>query len=323
MGFLLRSNKEGLLSRNFGLGSRDMGKAGQFACNSAVSRGEMSYSTAATVGERWGVFVEWAKNNGINKMEQVDRSTVEAYGRELAEQVAAGEMSPAYAQNLVSAVNSVLAIATGGQWQTVSPTKDCAISERSHVREDPPSALDRSVYSNALAAVRDALGERAAAVVELAREFGLRSKEASLLDARAALREAEARGAITVSAGTKGGREREVPITSERQIEALQRAADAQGRDHSLIPADQSWKTWREGTLRDTREMVQSVTGGGLHDLRSSYACERYSELTGWAAPVAGGVIEDRQADRDAREVISAELGHGRIDVVSEYIGGR
>jgi integrase len=256
-------------------------------------------------------------------MEQIDREMVERYGQELAERVENGEMSPAYAQNLVSAVNSVMSIATGGAWESVSPTKDCNIAERSHVREDAPGALDREVYSRALDAVRSEVGERAAAVVELCRELGLRSKEASLLDARAALREAESRGVVTIVAGTKGGREREIPITSERQIEALQRAAEAQGRDHSMIPSDQSWREWREGTLRDAREVVQEHTGGGLHDLRAAYACERYEALTGHAAPVAGGEIADRDADREARLTIAEELGHGRIDVVSEYIGGR
>jgi hypothetical protein len=300
-----------------------MGKAGAFACNAAASRGEMSYSTAATVGERWQQFTAWARDQGINKMEAIDREAVERYGEGLAERVEAGEMSPAYAQNLVSAVNTVLGIATGGAWESVSPTRDCGIAERSHVREDPPAALDREVYSRAVAEVRESLGERAAAVVGLAREFGLRSKEASLLDAKSALREASERGVVTIVAGTKGGREREVPIVHERQIEALQRAADAQGRDHSLIPASDNWKTWREGTLRDAREVVQEHTGGGLHDLRAAYACERYEALTGWAAPVAGGEIADRDIDREARETISAELGHGRVDVVAEYIGGR
>jgi integrase len=300
-----------------------MSKAGAFACNAAASRGEMSYSTAATVGERWSQFVAWAREEGLTKMEMIDREAVEAYGRELAERVEAGDMSPAYAQNLVSAVNSVMGLATGGQWESVSPTRDCGIAERSHIREDTPAALDRETYARALDAVREQVGDRAAAVVELARELGLRSKEASLLDARAALREAEARGAITVSEGTKGGREREVPVTSERQLDALRHAAAAQGRDHALIPADQTWRAWREGALRDAREVVQEHTGGGLHDLRASYACERYSDLTGHAAPVAGGVIEDRAADREARLTIAEEMGHGRIDVVAEYVGGR
>jgi hypothetical protein len=50
---------------------------------------------------------------------------------------------------------------------------------------------------------------------------------------------------------------------------------------------------------------------------------ERYEALTGHPAPVMGGHIDDRQADRDAREQISHELGHDRIEVVAEYIGGR
>jgi integrase len=310
------------MSRNYGL-SRDMTVAGHKVLSQAASRGEVSYSSAATLSDRWDSFVDWAKSEGLTKMEMLDREAVEAYGRELAERVQAGEMAAATAQNYVSAVNSVMAIATGGQWESVSPTKDCGIAERSHVRDDAPGALDREAYSRALDAVREQVGERSAAVVELCRELGLRSKEASLLDARAALREAEARGIVTISAGTKGGREREVPITSERQIEALQRAASAQGRDSSMIPTDQSWREWREGTLRDARELVQDHTGGGLHDLRSAYACERYAALTGHAAPAAGGRIKDRHADREARRTIAEELGHRRIDVVAEYVGGR
>jgi hypothetical protein len=308
---------------NYGLRSRDSAKAGQFALNAAARAGVLSYATAATVGDRWTQFVDWAKGEGVKWMEDYSRERVVEYGRELAAQVQAGKISAAYAQNLVSAVNTVMGLATSGRWQTVSPTRECGIAERCAVREEAPGALDRQAFERGLEAVRESLGERAAAVVALAREFGLRSKEASLIDARAALAEALSRGAITVSEGTKGGRDREIPITSEKQLETLSRASEAQGSDRSMIPADQTWKSWREGDLRDAREIVQQHTGGGLHDLRAAYACERYESLTGHAAPVAGGEIVDRDLDRAAREQIAAELGHGRIDVVSEYIGGR
>ena len=171
-------------------------------------------------------------------------------------------------------------------------------------------------------AVRFAVGDRAAAVVELARELGLRSKEASLLDARSALAEAR-NGSLTISDGTKGGLTREVPITNESQVQALERAAAAQGDARAVMPPDATWQSWREGQLRDARELVQAATGGGLHDLRSAHACERYEQLTGHAAPCTGGEIHDRAADLAARLEISAELGHGRVDVASEYLGGR
>ena len=311
------------MSRNFGLGSRDMGTAGQYALNNAAQSGGVSFSTAATNGDRWQSFADWAKEEGVKKMENVTAELVKEYGKELAEKVNSGEMAAATAQNYVSAINSVMAIATQGDWKSVSPTKDCSISERSHVRQDAPGALDRTAYSRALDAVRAEVGERAAAVVELARELGLRSKEASLLDARGALAEAREHGAVTVDAGTKGGREREVPITSPAQVEALQRAAAAQGGDRSMVPEGQSWAAWREGELRDAREIVQEHTGGGLHDLRASYACQRYETLAGHAAPCTGAAIQDRDRDAAARLAVAEELGHSRIDVVAEYVGGR
>jgi hypothetical protein len=309
---------------NFGLRSRDMGKAGEFALNQAARSGAISYSTAGTLAERWNQFVEHAKSEGTRWMEDIRADQVRAWGSGLADRVRNGEMSASYAQNLVSAVNTVMNLATKGQWESVSPTKDCGIAQRSSIRIESPSGIDRSAFKSAMDSLRDAGLHRQASVAELARDLGLRSKEASLLDARSALIEARERGAITVTEGTKGGREREVPITSEHQIQTLERAAEIQGEGKNLIPSDQTWKEWRDGGLRDGREAIQEAIGGhGYHDLRAAYACERYKALTGHDAPVLGGRIEDRDLDREARMEISEELGHGRIDVVAEYLGGR
>ena len=309
------------MSRNFGLGSRDMATAGQFALNAAAKSKNLGFSTAATNGNRWSAFASWAKDHGVKKMENVSGDLVREYGRQLAGKVDAGELAPSTAQNMVSVVNSVMSLAT--KWDSISPTKDCGIEQRTAIREDAPGALDRGTYERALQAVREEFGPKGGAVVELARELGLRSKEASLLDAKAACEEVKERGYITISEGTKGGREREIEIRTPEQASALVRAAEAQGDDRAVMPAAENWQTWREGELRDVRELVQEHTGGGLHDLRASYACERYEGLTGHDAPCAGGQIEDKDADREARELIAAELGHGRADVVSEYVGGR
>jgi hypothetical protein len=309
------------MTRNYGLGNRDMGLAGKNALRDAASRSEISFGTARAVAERWSQFVSYARDHGINKMERIDRATVIDYGRGLAASVRAGEMSASRAQTLVSAVNTVMGLAT--RWDSIGAVRDCGIPQRSAIRDTPPP--DRDSYQRAVDALTAAGNERGAAIVGLCREFGLRSKEASLLDAKAALAETRERGAITISCGTKGGREREIELSHpERQIAALERAAAVQGDDRALIPAAQNWREWQQGELREIRDVVREYTGGGLHDLRASYACQRYQDMTGTPAPVIGGAVTcDRELDRQAREVISQELGHGRIDVVAEYVGGR
>jgi hypothetical protein len=298
-----------------------MASAARIALDRAADRGELSFSSSNTIADRFSHFASFAKSEGVGRMERITPQLVQEYGRGLADQVTAGKMSPAYAQNMVSAVNTVMHQVR--EWKSVSPTKNCQIATRSHVRDTPPHGIEREQLGRALDALREAGQERGAAAADLARELGLRSKEASLLDTVKALQQAQNRAAVTISEGTKGGRVREVPITRPEQLTALSRAASIQGNDRALIPPSQNWHQWRQGELRNTRQTLQEHTGGGLHDLRAAYACERYEQLTGHAAPVQGGQIQDRDADRHAREVISKELGHHRIEVVASYVGGR
>ncbi|MFN7073944.1 integrase domain-containing protein, partial [Proteus mirabilis] len=82
---------------------------------------------------------------------------------------------------------------------------------------------DRSVSDVSHNAAMEAASERLGALLELQRNFGLRFEESAKLDAARALREAEKTGAVSIKDGTKGGRARTVPITSDAQITALQR----------------------------------------------------------------------------------------------------
>lgn len=77
--------------------------------------------------------------------------------------------------------------------------------------------------------------------------------------------------------------------------------------------------------IRPARDVIHTHDLKGFHELRAAYACERYEQITQHQAPINGGRCYeiDRCLDRDARTQISYELGHGRIDVVAAYIGGR
>ena len=272
------------MSRNYGLGSRNMTSAARIALDRAAQRGELSFSSVATLAERFSQFADAARAQGIGRMERISPEGVRVYGRQLAEQVQRGELSPAYAQNLVSAINTVMHLVR--DWTSVSPTKACGIAQRCAVRDTPPLGVDRAVLGRSLEQLRGHDQERAASVAELAREFGLRSKEAALLNAHKALQEARERGQVTIVDGTKGGRSRTVPISQERQLSALANAATLQGPGRALIPVEQNWKEFRENTLRQGRGPLQQAGITGYHDLRAAYACERYQQLTGHPAPV-------------------------------------
>src|SRR5690606_25182767 len=158
---------------------------------------------------RWAQFASFAKTQGIGRMERVSPELVREYGLGLATRVDAAEISPAYAQNLVSAVNTVMGLVR--PWWSVSPTKDCGIHIRSTIRHVAPATLDRSTFDEIIGQMTQNGLIRQSALASLARNFGLRSKEASLLDAAAALRQAQHWNTIQIKDGTKGGRLREVP----------------------------------------------------------------------------------------------------------------
>lgn len=121
---------------------------------------------------------------------------------------------------------------------------------------------------------------------------------------------------------TKGGRAREIPIRNEEQRRILDETKRFAGRG-SLIPADRSY-------VEQLRRFEHQCAAAGIHRIhghRHQYAQVRYRELTGWAAPAAGGprskdlTSQQREADREARLTISAELGHEREGITAVYLG--
>lgn len=121
---------------------------------------------------------------------------------------------------------------------------------------------------------------------------------------------------------TKGGRERTVPITTTEQRDALHAAHRLAGTG-SLIPADKTYIQQRH--VYDGQCKAAGLSH--MHGLRHQYAQSRYEALTGWPAPAAGGppvrTLSDTQRTQDtaARQIISRELGHERLQVTAVYLG--
>ena len=122
---------------------------------------------------------------------------------------------------------------------------------------------------------------------------------------------------------TKGGRAREVPIRTEEQRQLLDEAK-ALARGKSLVAP--GYTTYRD-YLKHFRYECERVGINAFHGHRHSYAQARYRELTGQECPVRGGPTskqltpKQKALDREAREVISREMGHGREQITAVYVG--
>ena len=122
----------------------------------------------------------------------------------------------------------------------------------------------------------------------------------------------------------KGGKDRYIPILTIEQRQWLDDCKVlVKFKSHSLIPADTSFKTYYERfRKRCTRAGIDS-----RHGLRHAYAQQRYQKITGMLCFIKGGLSrkimsdEQRMLDEKARMQISLELGHGRKQITSLYIG--
>lgn len=121
----------------------------------------------------------------------------------------------------------------------------------------------------------------------------------------------------------KGGREIVVPIRTAEQRQLLEEAkALANGK--SLVAP--SYATYA-GYLKHFQSECERVGIHGVHGHRHRYAQRRYYKLTGWQCPARGGptrkqlTAKQRELDREVRQIISREMGHGRRQIVSVYIG--
>lgn len=162
--------------------------------------------------------------------------------------------------------------------------------------------------------------------VRLQEHFGLRREEAMKFQLDYALDGYPADKVEIIKikpSWAKGGRYREIPITSKEQINLL---GELEGffkahNLHSLIPNERSYKEHMKHFENETR----AAGIGRTHGLRHLYAQRRYKDLIGFECPVIDNsrvlTEDEKQKDRQVRMLISEELGHGRISVTGIYLG--
>ncbi|SFW20172.1 Integrase [Pseudomonas sp. NFACC09-4] len=316
--------------RNFGYG-RQLSYAGPQALKDMFGGGH--YGTVKTHCGRWLAFVKWCRSEqgpGINDARQIDRKVLADYAAYLRDVVGCGDLAVSTAQNRLSSVNRTMAALRGDQCVNLpSPSKALGM-QRTGIRHSVPQGQDREQVKQIVDVLCRDHQQRAAAIVLLARATGMRLREAILADLPRLRREATNLGRINIQEGTKGGR---AGASAPRWIAVNDHVREALGFPQQVSPAGnrnliaphESYLNVLQEIIRPARDILHAHNLKGFHELRAAYACERYEQITQHRAPINGGQCcqVDRNLDREARRQISYELGHGRIDVVAAYIGGR
>jgi integrase len=243
----------------------------------------------------------------------------------------AGRMTPATIQTYFSFLKTF----TGwiGRPTVMKPIgsyfDDPKLYQRSYIATTDKSWTAAGV--SAADQIRDAIrmDRHVAAALMLMAAFGLRFKEACMFRPHQDIVECPPEsGMVTyyldTHRGTKGGRDRFIPIVSGAQREAIRFAKSVAMRVNDSVSDP---RHDLKQALRRTRYVMERLgitkrdLGVTPHGLRHQYAGERYECLSGAAPPVAGGNEIDKALDKGTRLTVAEELGHGRAQITNAYLG--
>ncbi len=162
--------------------------------------------------------------------------------------------------------------------------------------------------------------------LRLQHAYGLRPREVVMLKPL----NADQGKNLFVTDGSKGGRARMVPIDTPRKRELLEQAKEiARGNARGVLSAKPGMSlTQAINRYYNLARKVgvgrgQGKLGVTLHGLRHEFAGSLYKQITGVAAPVNGGRLEDQEQARRALQITSEQLGHSRKHAGAAYLGSQ
>lgn len=156
--------------------------------------------------------------------------------------------------------------------------------------------------------------------LRLMHQFGMRKKEAICFKPKMA----DHGEFVVVTEGTKGGRDRVLPVTSQAQRELLDycksRCASVSahlGRPGKTLLQEMNHFEYVMAKFGIKRTKL----GITAHGLRHQYLNDRFEAIAGEPSPVRGGGMLDKERNLIARYRVSEEAGHSRINITAAYFG--
>lgn len=290
------------------------------------------YGTRRTHKVRIRVFVHFCRQHDIRDARQIDRELVASYGQYLRHRLHQSYVWPngqvdepisvAYAHNLISTLNTTLYALRRRDDLKISARAALGIS-RSNIRKtqiqadisDVDTAADRMVASGL---------SRGAAVVLLARAWGMRVQEALLQDLDRMQTEIDQAGSAAILEGCKGGRRCRTRtiragILQRRALDFARSVRPSDSR--CLLSNSDTVRSFLQTTLSRCRRILRACGIPTFRELRAGFAQDVYEAIVRGPSPLRGP-IRDQVLDRIARAEVARLLGHARPQVANSYIGG-
>ena len=294
------------------------GRSLKYAAKNALRNhyGDGRYSSRATVLSKCAGFFEFLKARQIYDFRKVNRTIVQQYA-EVVQQEVDLRLGSATGQGKLSAVNQLMLALSGHRENWVSPV--AYAGRRTQVRSEVPLGLDAEKIEKVLS--ESDLAMEIKVVLKLCRQFGLRVREATLLELPHAARQARRHGSFLLSRGCKGGRVRDVPVDAEG-LKVLEEVHSVLGRV-CVIPEGWNYVKFSRFAYRSWGPVAKKWgLATGFHDLRAAFGCAAYTDVAGFDAPVVSGGVQSPK-DLEARQHVAELLGHGRTQIAAAYVGTR
>jgi len=311
-------------SKNFGFGNQV-----EYATKVALKAhfGDGHHQTVQAHIERSRLFYNWLnEEHEIRDIRKVTNSLFSEYALYLKMLLDEEDISIATATNRISSVNVVMQIMREDQKIRINKIHAALGERRCYIRRSIPDGMDISQVHNLHQQLIANCFNRSAAIVLLARSTGMRLRECILADLPRLTKES-ANNRINIQDGCKGGRSgafapRWISVTDEILF-ALEYARKVSHEgSRNLLALNESYVSFLRKEVNPSRSIMKLHGVKGPHELRAAFACDRYKDLVGIAAPVFPRQDKpDRAVVRVARQIISRELGHERPEVTNSYIG--
>ncbi|MGM0826270.1 MAG: integrase domain-containing protein [Pseudomonadota bacterium] len=306
--------------RNFGYGRR-LGYAALSALNDRYGCKE-HFKTRHSHHARFAKFVCWIRENyAVRDARLITKTHILAYGEYLLEAVGKLACTVSYAQNLLSTVNVVMRCLRHDKKLSVSPAQ--LVGRRSHVRKTVPEGGCHEDVKLAAEALVKAQNPRAAALLLLARAFGMRVQEAALANLERLYREGKQHRECRILDGTKGGRrsnDRLIPM-GQHQWQALEFAIQHSPKGSTnLLHKNETYQTFKHRIIDPGRLIILAHSLISYREMRAAFAIETYEQESGQLAPIKKTPI-DKEAHLRGMQKTSKLLGHNRPYISRSYVG--